>query len=175
MWNAANNSGFWKKLWNIKSPPKALNLAWRTVSYCLPTKSLLQTTHIQIDNICPVCNEEIETTFHSLVQCKAAALCWQIHNPHIIMDVTMEYPEWLERNLSGQSNQTNAKIITLCWSILRSQNDLVWSNKRWTSMRIVVKAWEYLSQWTIAQDRRLEAPLQPPVTRDGYLLGKVTT
>lgn len=153
-------------MWNIKAPPKALNLVWRAVSFCLPTKTLLQTKHVQIDNMCPVCNEEIETIFHSLVQCKVAALCWRIYNPKIIMDVTMELPEWLERNLAGHSTQTNAKIITLCWSIWRSRNDLVWNNKCWNSMRIVAKAWEYLSQWTVAQGRCLGAPLQTPVIGD---------
>lgn len=129
-----------------KAPPKALNVVWRAISSCLPTKTLLRTELVQIDNMCHVCNEEIETIFHGLVQCKVAAWCWQLHNPNIITNVTMDFSEWLERNLSGLSNQTNPKIITLCWSISRSRNDLSFSNKRWTSMRIVAKAWEYLSQ-----------------------------
>lgn len=106
-WNAANNIVFWKKLWNIKAPPKALNVVWRAVSSCLPTKTILQTKHIQIDNICPVCKEEAETIFHSLVQCKAVALCWKIHNAKITTNVTMEFPDWLARNLSTHSAQTN--------------------------------------------------------------------
>ncbi|XP_074347619.1 uncharacterized protein LOC141686484 [Apium graveolens] len=113
---------------------------------------LLQTKHVQIDNICLVCHEEAESVFHSLVQCKAATLCWQIHNPNISTNETMEFAEWLERNLSGQPKQATAKIITLCWSIWRARNDLVWSNKSWNSMKIIAKAWEYLSQWTTAQE-----------------------
>ncbi|XP_074374335.1 uncharacterized protein LOC141714732 [Apium graveolens] len=152
-WPAAGNSVFWKKIWNIKAPPKALNSVWRAISYCLLTKTVLQTKHVALDNICPVCNEEPETIFHSLVQCKSAALCWQVYNARIITNVTMEFPEWLESNLLAQLAHTNAKIITLCWSIWRARNDLVWRNKRWSPMKIVAKAWEYLSQWMLTQNR----------------------
>lgn len=60
IWNAVDNDGFWKKFWLIKAPPKTLNLGWRAVTYCLPTKAILQTKHVQIDNICQFCNEGIE-------------------------------------------------------------------------------------------------------------------
>ena len=35
--------------------------------------------------------------------------------------------------------------------------------KRRNSLQIAAKAWEYLSQWSTAQSRLCEAPLQPPV------------
>lgn len=140
-WIANNNNGFWKKIWNIKAPPKALNLAWRAISCCLPTKSILQTKRVQVENKCTVCNEDIESIFHSLVQCKVAAQCWKIYSPSIITYGNRDFPDWLERNLHGNSNQISAKVITLCWSIWRSRNDLVWNNKCWNPMRIVAKAW----------------------------------
>lgn len=129
-WNAGDNIVFWKSLWNTEAPPKVLNLVCRAATYCLPTKVQLQTKHVQIDNVCPVCDEGVEFFFHALVQCKVAAMCWHIHNPGINTEGTREFPEWLESNLSGQSNKNKAKIITLCWSIWRSRNDLVWSMKR---------------------------------------------
>lgn len=166
-WNAASDSTFWKRVWNIRAPPKALSLVWRAVSNCLPTKSVLQTKHVTVENTCPVCNEEIETIFHSLVQCRAAALCWKVHNAEIPTNVTMDFSVWLERNLSAKSVQNNARIVTLCWSIWRARNDLVWNNKRWNPMRIVAKAWEYLTQWTVAHNRFFVAPLQPSMAGDG--------
>ncbi|KAL8148146.1 hypothetical protein AgCh_005481 [Apium graveolens] len=36
-------------------------------------------------------------------------------------------------------------------------------------MRIVAKAWEYLSQWTAAQGRYTRAPLRPPIIGDGAI------
>lgn len=169
-WNAVNNNPLWKNFWNIKAPPKCSNLVWRAVSYCLPTKTALQTKHVQIDNICPVCNEEVESTIHSLVQCKVASLCWQIYNHNTTTTGNMDFTEWLENILTGKSNQNKAKIITMCWSIWRARNDLVWNNKRWNSLRIVAKAWEYLSQWKAAQSRFFEAPITPPTPGDGAIL-----
>lgn len=37
------NSGFWRKLWNLKIPPKVKNFLWRAVQNCLPIKDLLRT------------------------------------------------------------------------------------------------------------------------------------
>lgn len=112
-WSANDNVGFWKKMWNIKAPPKVLILIWRAVTYCLPSKVQLQTKHVQINNIFPVCNEGVESIFHALVQCRSAALCWKIYNPGINTDECMEFPMWIERRLPGQSKNSKAKIITL--------------------------------------------------------------
>lgn len=36
--STASNSGFWRKLWNLKIPPKIKNFLWRASSNCLPEK-----------------------------------------------------------------------------------------------------------------------------------------
>lgn len=36
--NTSDNSGFWRKLWNLKVPAKVKNLLWRAATGCLPTK-----------------------------------------------------------------------------------------------------------------------------------------
>ncbi|XP_074359806.1 uncharacterized protein LOC141699902 [Apium graveolens] len=115
-----------------------------TLDWKLDNSGQNSTKHVQIDNIYPVCHEEAESVFHSLVQCKAATLGWQIHNPNISTNETMEFAEWLDRNLSGQPTQATAKIITLCWSIWRARNDL----------------------WTAAQGRYTGAPLRSPIAGD---------
>ncbi|KAK1366578.1 hypothetical protein POM88_042139 [Heracleum sosnowskyi] len=74
------------------------------------------------------------------------------HSP-LILCPEIQFRVWLENALSGQSSYTTAKIITLYWSIWRARNDVVWNQKSWSSLRIVAKAWEYLSQWTTAQGR----------------------
>lgn len=81
----------------------------------------------------------------------------------------MELMNWLELNFAGQTSIIKAKIITLCWSIWRSRNDLIWSNMRWPVMRMVAKAWEYLSQWNVAQTRGTGVPIKPPVEGNGAI------
>ncbi|WOG96664.1 hypothetical protein DCAR_0416000 [Daucus carota subsp. sativus] len=47
------NSGFWRKLWNPKIPPKVKNFLWRASTNCLPTKDLLRSKRVQVINLCP--------------------------------------------------------------------------------------------------------------------------
>ncbi|XP_074352340.1 uncharacterized protein LOC141691502 [Apium graveolens] len=101
-----------RKLWNIKAPPKVLSLVWRAASFCLPTKAILQTKHVQIDNVCPVCKEEVRTIFHSLVQSKVASSCWQILNQRISTDGSFDFADWRSTILSGQSTSLTERIIT---------------------------------------------------------------
>ncbi|KAL8105024.1 hypothetical protein AgCh_028986 [Apium graveolens] len=110
---------------------------------------------------------------------------WQIKAPPQVLNIiwraanfslpTMsqlqtKHVQWLQQVFTGQSSNIKAKIITLCWSIWRSRNDLVWNNRKWPVLRIVVKAWEYLSQWNATQSRGLCVPCKPPVEGDGAMI-----
>lgn len=72
---AADNSGFWRCLWNLKIPPKVKNFLWRACSNCLPTKEILCAKKIAVLNICPVCNDNPKSILHCLVTCWFAELC----------------------------------------------------------------------------------------------------
>lgn len=74
-WSGLNNDGLFKMLWNVKAPPKALHLVWRAATSCLPTKMQLQRRHVNVDNLCPVCNEAVESNIHILVSCRVATTC----------------------------------------------------------------------------------------------------
>lgn len=41
-WNDNDTDDLWSELWRIKASPKSLNLLWRALSSCLPTKVQLQ-------------------------------------------------------------------------------------------------------------------------------------
>lgn len=126
-------------------PPKVLSFIWRAVSFCLPTKIQLMSKHVQIDASCPVCHEAPETIYHALVTCRVAAKCWQYFSHSSSTLDFLDFPAWLNNKISGQSRENKAKALTLCWSIWRARNDLVWNNKRLKELKIVAKAWEYLS------------------------------
>lgn len=72
-----DNSGFWRKLWNLKIPPKVKNFLWRAVNNCLPTKDMLRAKQVRVNNVCPVCNSAAESILHTLVLCPFAESCWQ--------------------------------------------------------------------------------------------------
>lgn len=50
--NASNRQ--WKRMWNLKIPPKVKNLMWHATSGCLPTKVQLRTKQVNIDDLCPM-------------------------------------------------------------------------------------------------------------------------
>ncbi|KAL8098499.1 hypothetical protein AgCh_031317 [Apium graveolens] len=167
LWCTNPSDEFWNKLWKVEAPPRALNLVWRAVVNCLPTKTILQARQVRIDNLCPVCQEDAESVLHCLVQCRYAAFCWRIFKPDLCITEYRDFVDWLDQMLRNQPVNTSGKIITLCWSVWRARNGLIWNQRSWNSMRIVAKAWEYLSQWKSAQGRYQSAPLQPPVQEDG--------
>lgn len=75
--NTSISSGFWNKLWNLNIPLKVKHFMWRAICECLPAKDRLLSRRVVVDNRCPVCNLVEETTFHAIVNCPLANLCWQ--------------------------------------------------------------------------------------------------
>lgn len=61
----------------------------------------------------------------------------------------------------------HAEIISLCWSIWRSRNDLVWNQKFTSVNRTVAAAKQNLVQWKVTQGRLFTTPLQPSFEGDG--------
>lgn len=71
----SSNSGFWKKLWNLKIPLKVKHFLWRASKDCLPTKDQLRIKRVNVDALCPTCNLEVETTTHAIISCPFAKEC----------------------------------------------------------------------------------------------------
>lgn len=114
LWADNANLKFWKSVWNIKTPPKALNLIWRSATSCLPTKTQLQTKHVQIDNTCPVCGRGIESIMHALVHCEVAAGCWNIFDTNIVTQENIDFLTWLKERMVDMSNNAKARVTILC-------------------------------------------------------------
>lgn len=76
-WSLENNGSIWRRMWSIKAPPKVLNMVWRALSQCLPTRTVLQTKRVSVPVLYPVCDGGIETVEHVLITCPFAADCWK--------------------------------------------------------------------------------------------------
>lgn len=77
-WDNGNCTGVWKALWKIKAPQKALNLLWRALTHCLPTKTQLLLKRVQVEARCDVCKSGNENIAHIFVHCPFAERCWEI-------------------------------------------------------------------------------------------------
>lgn len=79
----------WRKLWNLKVPPKVKNFIWRALTGCLPTKDQLLARRVAVNITCPVCNIDPENVLQTLALCPFAGLCWgQIGYMNEVQDYT---------------------------------------------------------------------------------------
>ncbi|KAL5848337.1 hypothetical protein ACOSQ4_006350 [Xanthoceras sorbifolium] len=63
-------SGWWKFLWHIHIPSKIKIFLWSAFQDWIPTHGNLARRHISVDQLCPLCHAEIESTFHALWRCR---------------------------------------------------------------------------------------------------------
>ena len=66
----------WKGMWNLKIPSKIRIFAWRACMNALPTRINLHRRGINIDVLCPMCEQEAESIAHSLLLCNSARRVW---------------------------------------------------------------------------------------------------
>lgn len=147
------NSGFWRRLWNLKIPPKIKSFLWRACSECFPTKDLLRARMVQVNILCPVCNESPESILHCLVTCPFANTC--LYKPGITT-ISGEFHSFLDRLQLVFQQRDKLQIhksVTICWMVWKSQNDLVWNQHSMDANEVVQSAYAILNHWESAQDK----------------------
>ncbi|XP_074336055.1 uncharacterized protein LOC141673224 [Apium graveolens] len=138
-------------VWRIKAPPKTLNLLWRALSSCLPTRVQLQQKHVQVTTECPVCLSGDESVYHAPVSSTFASQCWR----------------WVLTRFQTDESGKNAEIATISWAVWKARNELVWNQNRSQEDKVVESTKEYLTQWRIAQARSSVALVSPMGDGDG--------
>lgn len=129
MWNAEDCDKIWQVQWRTKAPPKALNLVWRALADCLPTLAQLHKKKVPVNTICLVCHQEEESILHSLVTCHYAQQSWLLLLPEINYHTASCFKAWLWSVFNDVDKRKQAEVITLCWAIWRSRNDLIGTKK----------------------------------------------
>lgn len=150
-----SNSGFWRKLWNLKIPPKVKSFLWRASTNCLPTKDLLRSKRVHVTHICPTCNEFPETTLHTLVLCSFANICWQRVLQQPVTSTFTSFQEWLQLVFEQQQLSEVHTTVMICWIIWKQRNELVWNQHSLEVAEVVESAYSILNQWTSVQDKNL--------------------
>ncbi|KAF5471784.1 hypothetical protein F2P56_008554 [Juglans regia] len=56
----------WRTIWKLKVPPATKVFLWRACSEVLPTLANLKRRKVVEDNICLICNQELENSCHAL-------------------------------------------------------------------------------------------------------------
>lgn len=108
----------------IKDPAKILNLVWRSLSFCLPTLTLLSQKGVGVDTVCPICKLEPGTIDHVCLRCTLAMQCW------LIVLSGMHYTgqslhQWWEQVFNMADKGKRAEVAAICWSIWKVRNEFV--------------------------------------------------
>lgn len=163
---SANNSGFWRTLWNLKIPPKVKNFLWRASTDCLPSREMLRTRNVQVSPVCAVCNADVESIFHVLVLCPFASICLAKLNCPLPSVIDSNFTEWLTMVFQYQKNMV-LKIVMVCWLVWRSRNELIWNKRSIDPNEVVLSASSILDQWSSVQDRSYDQFLGYMTPEDG--------
>ncbi|XP_062099843.1 uncharacterized protein LOC133805695 [Humulus lupulus] len=129
-WAVSDSLGFWRKLWNLKIPPKDKNILWRATVGCLPTSMQLHSRHVDVPLLCFVCNSRMESILHALVTCNFARGCWARAKVGVLAGPFTEFGDWLEEVFSKGNFEITAEARVLCWEMWKARNNLVWNQKR---------------------------------------------
>ncbi|KAM6548802.1 hypothetical protein CsatB_020478 [Cannabis sativa] len=148
----SDNSGFWRKLWQLKIPPKVKNLLWRAITDCLPTCLQLVTKHVSISAICPVCTDQVESIVHVLLTCPFAMSCWRTLGITYDPICPLSFGGWFEKALTTLDEEIGSQAAMLCWAIWKAQNLVVWKNKASSRTEVIASAQITLDHWRNAHD-----------------------
>nr|XP_017221408.1 PREDICTED: uncharacterized protein LOC108198150 [Daucus carota subsp. sativus] len=155
--HSSDNSGFWRRIWNLKIPLKVKHFLWRAITGCLPTKEQLISRRVEVIEQCPLCNLEPESVAHVLTSCPFAKLCWSNFGCKIATHTTQSFQEWMSIALQQYSGEALLNLCMICWSLLKNRNAIVWNQKGAEFVEVVASTIQVLDHWKNAQDRSYDS------------------
>ncbi|KAF7128149.1 hypothetical protein RHSIM_Rhsim11G0140100 [Rhododendron simsii] len=124
------NSILWKKIWNLKSPPRLKHFLWRIIRNAVSTKENLFARKCARSPICGLCGAEIETIEHVLLRCEWTEEVWANSGIEFPRPVNKEVSikKWFVNllvNWGGQFMERMGLIGQICWAIWKQRNEWV--------------------------------------------------
>ncbi|XP_026399844.1 uncharacterized protein LOC113295736 [Papaver somniferum] len=123
---------FWRKVWSLECLTKIKFFMWKIFSHMLPVNSLLSVYNPSIDDICPLCKNEVEIELHLLVQCPIASYVWfGMSFQHLIspdlQGIDDYFLMWFENGLGDSPYNVNWPSIAsiIMWCIWKLRCDVV--------------------------------------------------
>jgi hypothetical protein len=120
----------YRLLWKSKCQPKHRVFYWLWLKNRLNTKDMLRRRNMELDSYsCENCLwQREETLYHLFLRCNFAKACWSSIG---ITPPRISNPEVAAANLNHQLNVPFSMeiIILMTWSIWKSRNEWLFSNK----------------------------------------------
>ena len=106
----------WKRMWHLKIPAKIKIFAWRVCMSALLTRMNLYRRRVKTVGVCPMCEQEAESTVHSLLLCDSASQVWNKWEeyPVILNDNRIDFSEAAMRILTEGTIQDLELFFCSC-------------------------------------------------------------
>lgn len=99
-----------------------------------------------MNELCPICNEAVESTLNCLTDYKFAKTCFSIIGQMINVAASSVFSEWMETVFDQYKGLDLQRIVTLCWEIWKSRNAVVWNKKGMEADDVMILAKTMLNQ-----------------------------
>ena len=92
--NQIGNNSFWRRLRNLTVPPNIKTFMWHGVTECLPTKDMLRMKQVDVNVVCALYNNEVETVNHLMLECSFAKSCWGMVGTRNNNTTQVSFSDW---------------------------------------------------------------------------------
>ena len=144
--------GLWKAIWGLEVPNKVKNFIWRANVNCLPTKLALKRKQIDISEICPICNDNVEDVIHILIKCPFARRAWNLSRIGDRSGDVVTIEDWWMQIIQGQDKMNTNLAAMVSWSLWNNRNDVVWKGRSRQLAELIKHAEELLREWHHAKE-----------------------
>ncbi|XP_042939545.1 uncharacterized protein LOC122274584 [Carya illinoinensis] len=149
----------WESIWKLNIHGVVKQFLWKVCHELLPTRLNLFKKHIINNNMCPVCEREVETTIHALWCCPVASDVWEEHDSPVqkwaITDIDfMEL--WKKLHLSLEEEEIELVACTLRGIWLR-RNALIFEKKFNNPRRVLSIAKQGRDEFTTVKVQTLRS------------------
>ena len=108
-----DKSKVWSKLWNIRTLPKHVNLAWKILLKGLSVKKNLIKRGMLIDPLCPWCHEKEEDIDH-IKTCPWAQHVWFLSHLGVHFDnMSPLFTDWFENIIISLPSEVSKRILSV--------------------------------------------------------------
>ncbi|XP_076889528.1 uncharacterized protein LOC143540314 [Bidens hawaiensis] len=140
--NGSNITNVFVMEWNTWVPLKVNLFGWKAEMERLPTSDELhKRAFLESTNICPLCEDVLESVEHVLISCYVASVVWQFISswcgiPPVyafsVRDLLKEHANVRARDRRRKAIQSI--ILTACWCLWKTRNETLF-NKTQVSIR----------------------------------------
>lgn len=142
----SDNSGLWRKIWNLKIPGQVKVCVWRALNEALPTKDQLLRRRVEVNCLCPVCNGAQEDTLHAIIFFLFATACWNMLGFTKYIRQPTSLQQWLQAVMQHCSKEEVQKVVMVIWAVWRNRNNVIWDQKGMEPSEVLVSANLFFNQ-----------------------------